>query len=136
MAKGKPVGSVTLDEEVMDRIVKFAFGPQKLSLKQTAEKTGVSEDSVRRVLKAYTLVGNGEEDEIIDRVAGRDMSMNHVTWAYNYYGYPLPEGIETITSVVCQNLTKGDGKAERRIVYPENGRKAEEDRRRKPARFV
>lgn len=94
MAKGKPVGSATLNEAVMDQIVKFAFGPQKLSLKQTAEKTGVSEDSVRRVLKAYTLVGNGEEDEIIDRVASRDMSMNHVTWAYNYYGYSLPEGIE------------------------------------------
>lgn len=90
---GRPVGG-GLKDDVMDLCVKYAFGPQKCTVKQTAEKCGISEDSVRRVLKAYTLVGEGGVDALIEQVASRDMSIGHVIWAYNYYGMELPKDFD------------------------------------------
>lgn len=91
----KTYGSISVRESQMDLCVKYAFGPQKLSATKTAEKIGISRHSVQRVLRAYTLVGNGETDALVEGVASSDLSINHVKWAYSYYGIEVPADFDS-----------------------------------------
>lgn len=54
-----------LTTEMMDTIVKYAFGPRKMKLTEVAKTVGTSEPTVGRILGTYRMVSNGQIDELI-----------------------------------------------------------------------
>ncbi len=78
----------------MDLIIKLAFGPRKMSATAIGEQLGVHHSNICGVIRAYTLVGNDDIEDIVDKLASKKITMNAVEWAFDYYGKAIPEDLQ------------------------------------------
>lgn len=76
-----------------DEIIKLCKGPRKLSYRAVAEMLGISVNTVRRVLIAYSCVANDNVEKLENMLRRKDMSLGMANWAFDYFGKPIPNDL-------------------------------------------
>ena len=83
-----------LKREQLDTLIKYAFGPRKMPLKDACEMAGVGFSTGQKIATTYRLVGNDQVDELIGYVARNDVAIATVAWAFDYHGKEMPTDYE------------------------------------------
>lgn len=73
-----------------DKVIKLAFGARKMSQEQISKEMGFSEETIRRVIKTYTLVKNDDIQALVESVGRNTTSQDNIKWAYDYHAKEIP----------------------------------------------
>ncbi len=83
-----------LTTEMMDTIVKYAFGPRRMKVAEVADTVGMSDATVNRILGTYRMVANGQIDELITFAVKNSVSKDTLAWAFDYHGKEPPADLD------------------------------------------
>lgn len=82
---------ITKDNAFFDAVYRRVRGPQKMKFDAVAKEYGVSYDTIRRIMTAFDLVGEGKIYELKRTVAIKDACVGAIPWAFECHGKKIPE---------------------------------------------